>query len=1192
MADEIRITELPVLLPEAVVIGDPITIVDISDITDAPTGTTKRLDLLSFVNTISAPLNHTHVENDITNLDKYSQAQIDSMMLSKADISHTHFEAAIVDLDKYTLAEVNALLGDKAPTVHTHTLSQITDAGTMAGINDAPSDGLEYVRKDGTWETVSGTGNVLSVFGRAGAVVAQSTDYAAYYAAINHNHDTDYAPLNHNHSELDISDLDKYSTSEIDALLAGKSDIDHTHTNYDAHLTNQNNPHNVDISDVGGIGEAPQDGNEYARKDAAWTVVTGGGGGVTLNYVTPEDYSAVGDGVTDDTTAMEAFFAAVQSTNVDGHMTAGKTYLVTDEINIILTGNMRLHGHGASIVRDYDELEIAGSTDVLEFRQLAAYTKDLDVTAQRGESKLTLSDTTNLYPGLGISMGNGYWTTVNADVDKTMLSTIVAVDDGNIITISDPLPATFYQYYVPDYNGTSTTSRAIPQTHPSAIGFTTQAGLGYVATDLIRCYYNGDNFFDGTVTSYSGTALVVSSTSHVGTGQYNDWKLGLLSQTTVSFVEPKDILLNDFGVGVIGNPEGSQTSTTSTAIPTSHPTPVSMTIGTGLPYAVDNVLKITSITTGDWFTGTITAYDSGTGAVTVDSIENSGTGTYTSWGVSKRPFAYHLMRLTTLFNPVVTNCFSHDGGRAALTLVNCYRPKIETFNNTDAKYTVYGLFLSAVSYGVFRDSDFKAQTPAVTMQASSAIGNIFDNVNATSYESYSFDTHGVLGGTIVNSRIRSIGLSCGDWIIANSIIEGANTDTYPIVWGAGGAGNDDIRLNVVVDNCDIHKGQSTTLWSTTPTQGTSESLNSWIFRNNRFRDENIWKTQSVDCHVKYVGNTLSLPGHAPVNLPDSSITPLAANLKDVYTANSSGVSTSYDIGDLAAFSAITRFSLSDPGSDENIITSSNALYLFLRVQSNGKLRFSWYNGVGGIAVFFDTDFVYPLDTDWRTIGFTIENTYWDGGTDWRGVCKLYIDGMLVHVEENIEFRYFYGVLPNTLRLWSTGSDGHADGYIAFETALSESEMAYYSENLNRAAEESSNSTMALLGNKTETVWYDDSTVGTHPGDVSGVTLLGLKPFKEYKMVILDQTSWTVAADEDIISVNKSVDSLVTITLPTSIMLPGKSVTVKDAAGNAATNNITVATGGSETIDGGSTSIINTNYKSTRYYSDGSNWFIY
>ena len=105
-----RITELPVLLPEAVVIGDPITIVDISDITDAPTGTTKRLDLLSFVNTISAPLNHTHVENDITNLDKYSQAQIDSMMLSKADISHTHFEAAIVDLDKYNFPFYGALL--------------------------------------------------------------------------------------------------------------------------------------------------------------------------------------------------------------------------------------------------------------------------------------------------------------------------------------------------------------------------------------------------------------------------------------------------------------------------------------------------------------------------------------------------------------------------------------------------------------------------------------------------------------------------------------------------------------------------------------------------------------------------------------------------------------------------------------------------------------------------------------------------------------------------------------------------------------------------------------------------------------------------------------------------------------------------------------------------------------------------
>ena len=56
------------------------------------------------------------------------------------------------------------------------------------------------------------------------------------------------------------------------------------------------------------------------------------------------------------------------------------------------------------------------------------------------------------------------------------------------------------------------------------------------------------------------------------------------------------------------------------------------------------------------------------------------------------------------------------------------------------------------------------------------------------------------------------------------------------------------------------------------------------------------------------------------------------------------------------------------------------------------------------------------------------------------------------------------------------------------------------------------------------------------------------------------------------------------------MRPGRVYTIKDESGAAASNNITVATEGSETIDGSATDVLSDNYGSKSYYSDGSNCF--
>ena len=127
-----------------------------------------------------APTVHTHTESDITNLDKYTQAEADALFApmvhnhdgvyepANANIqshittitgnphqvtygeltgvpstfppsAHTHLEADVTDLDKYTVAEVDSLLAGKAPTVHTHVETDITN---LDKYTQAEVDGL------------------------------------------------------------------------------------------------------------------------------------------------------------------------------------------------------------------------------------------------------------------------------------------------------------------------------------------------------------------------------------------------------------------------------------------------------------------------------------------------------------------------------------------------------------------------------------------------------------------------------------------------------------------------------------------------------------------------------------------------------------------------------------------------------------------------------------------------------------------------------------------------------------------------------------------------------------------------------------------------------------------------------------------------------------------------------------------
>lgn len=66
-------------------------------------------------------------------------------------------------------------------------------------------------------------------------------------------------------------------------------------------------------------------------------------------YISPEMYGAVGNGTTDDTTALQNFFAATGKTKV---MRPGATYLVSGRLNITGQQDVMVYGNGARILRN------------------------------------------------------------------------------------------------------------------------------------------------------------------------------------------------------------------------------------------------------------------------------------------------------------------------------------------------------------------------------------------------------------------------------------------------------------------------------------------------------------------------------------------------------------------------------------------------------------------------------------------------------------------------------------------------------------------------------------------------------------------------------------------------------------------------------------------------------------------------
>jgi len=97
----------------------------------------------------------------------------------------------------------------------------------------------------------------------------------------------------------------------------------------------------------------------------------------------------------------------------------------------------------------------------------------------------------------------------------------------------------------------------------------------------------------------------------------------------------------------------------------------------------------------------------------------------------------------------------------------------------------------------------------------------------------------------------------------------------------------------------------------------------------------------------------------------------------------------------------------------------------------------------------------------------------------------------------------------------------------------------------------------------------------------------------YPVTTVNAATYDTDSEDYILNVTYTGTAAVTsLTLSTSDVVAGRTLVIKDAGGNASSNNITIDTEGAETIDGQATYVINSNYGAINLYCDGSNWFVF
>jgi len=549
--------------------------------------------------------------------------------------------------------------------------------------------------------------------------------------------------------------------------------------------------------------EAPSDGSTYGRKDGAWEIVSGGGGGGTWGSITGT--------LSNQTDLQNALDAKLSLTG--GTMSGDITFPVDVNGNDSLVGafgfgvenldagqsasiepnqiGITTDGVGTFITSAGITGPASGADNAFSLSNASISWKNINVSGAMfdvtnvglsgkdgGENNYSLTPDSvsgsNSDTGLSWSFGASGATFTDATVQTTAALPLtggtvtgnVTIDGGNNFTVTGADGNVFST----DYNtnlvkiGLGTTPVEI-----SSDWIKTENNEGYMLFG--RNYDGADNL---------GILFANSTFQNTAWLGYNG--------TTSQYIRGDGSLYTFPPVG-----DRYLTSSTSTLTVDSG-NGKTMTVGTGLSYSPQQDITV-SYNTANHMHGTVLTYNSATGVMTWDSNTHSGSGTYSNWEVNVGGVAGAVLPVGGTASQVLAKINSTNFntewislGTMAQATATDYLAKagnLSGLSSTATSRTNLGLGAVATdAYATNLQAVQNTSTTTVLSPANSRFAGISTNVWSAGVTGLSSATSGL--GANAGSSVTSLN---GNLISSNSLVAGYATRGFTLAYPSNSVNN-------------------------------------------------------------------------------------------------------------------------------------------------------------------------------------------------------------------------------------------------------------------------------------------------------------------------------------------------------------------------------------------------------------------